>query len=75
MVNKKMVCGVLVTVVGLVFSAFCFFYTVMNPCNYNGTGGLMGAFLGADTLIPFIISTAVMCAGLLLCFIEAYRKQ
>lgn len=73
--NKKMVCGVLTTVVGLVFSAFCFFYTVMNPCIYNGIGGLMGSFLGADTLIPFIVSTAVMCIGLLLCFAEAFRKK
>ena len=50
-------------------------YTLMHPCVYNGIGGLMGAFLGADTLVPFIISTVVMCAGLLLCFIEAYRKH
>ena len=55
--NKKMVFGILVTVVGLVFSAFCFIYTIMNPCIYNG------------------ISTVVMCIGLLLCFVEAYRKN
>ncbi|WP_295744564.1 hypothetical protein [uncultured Oscillibacter sp.] len=73
--NKKMVCGVLLTVVGLIYSAFCFFYTLMNPCIYNGIGGLMGSFLGADTLLPFMISTAVMCIGLLLCFLEAYQKH
>lgn len=73
--NKKMVFGILVTVVGLVFSAVCFIYTMMNPCIYNGIGGLMGSFLGADLLAPFIISTVVMCIGLLLCFVEAYRKN
>ncbi|EOS63601.1 hypothetical protein C816_03375 [Oscillibacter sp. 1-3] len=74
-VNKKMVFGILVTVAEFVFSAFCFIYTIMNPCIYNGIGGLMGSFLGADTLVPFIVSTVVMCIGLLLCFVEAYRKD
>ena len=73
--NKKMICGILLTVLGLIYSVICFVYTLMHPCVYNGIGGLMGAFLGADTLVPFIISTIVMCAGLLLCFIEAYRKH
>lgn len=73
--NKKMICGVLLAVVGLVYSAFCFIYAAMNPWNYNGIDGLLGSFLGTDMLLPFILSTAVMWIGLLLCFIEAYRKR
>ena len=73
--NKKMICGVLLAVIGLVYSAFCFIYAAMNPCIYNGIGGLKGAFLGSDMLLPFILSTAVMWIGLLLCFIEAYQKH
>ena len=40
------------------FSSFCFIYAVMNPWNYNGINGLLGSFLGTQTLVPFIISTA-----------------
>ena len=70
--DKKMIVGVLLTLIGLVFSAFCFFDAVLNPCNYNGIEGLLGAFLGQHTLIPFIISLAVMAAGLGICFWRAF---
>ena len=59
----KLLCGLLLTLVGLVFSSFCFIYAVMNPWNYNGINGLLGSFLGTQTLVPFIISTAAMCVG------------
>lgn len=42
----KLLCGLLLTLVGLVFSSFCFIYAVMNPCNYNGINGLLGSFFG-----------------------------
>lgn len=32
----KLLCGLLLTLVGLVFSLFCFIYAVMNPWNYKG---------------------------------------
>ena len=38
----KLLCGLLLTLVGLVFSSFCFIYAVMNPWNYNGINGLLG---------------------------------
>ena len=62
----KLLCGLLLTLVGLVFSSFCFIYAVMNPCNYNGIN---------QTRVPFIISTAAMCAGLILCFYVAFHKD
>ena len=37
--------------------------------------GLMVVFLGTQTLVPFIISTAAMCAGLILCFYVAFHKD
>lgn len=45
----KLLCGLLLTLVGLMFSSFCFIYAVMNPCNYNGINGLLGSFLGTQT--------------------------
>ena len=66
--EPKLLCGLLLTLVGLVFSSICFIYAVMNPWNYNGINGLLGSFW-YPTLVPFIISTAAMCAAhpLLLC--------
>ena len=73
--DKKMVFGVLLTVVGLFFSAFCFIDAVLNPCVYNGVDGLLGAFYGRDTLIAFIISLVVMIVGLVVCFLRAFREK
>lgn len=67
--------GILITLIGLVFSAFSFIYAAINPWNYNGIEGLLGAFLGTDMLLPFIIGTAIMIAGLVICFKEAYGKK
>ena len=73
--DKKMIFGLLLTVIGLVFSAFCFIYATIHPWNYNGISGLLGSFLGTDTLIPFILSMIVMLAGLAICFLRAFRAD
>ena len=71
----KLLCGLLLTLVGLVFSSFCFIYAVMNPCNYNGIMLLVRSIFGTQTLPPFIISSGSMCAGLILCFYVAFHKD
>ncbi|MGM9662021.1 MAG: hypothetical protein ACI3WR_02890 [Oscillospiraceae bacterium] len=73
--SNKMVLGVLITLIGLVFSSFSFIYAAMNRWVSNGIGGLLGSFLGTHLLIPFIIATVVMLIGLAICFVEAYRKD
>ena len=73
--NNKMVFGVLLTVIGLIFSAFSFIYAALNPWNWNGIDGLLGSFLGTRMLIPFIIGMVIMIVGLLICFKEAYHKD
>ena len=73
--NNKMVLGALITIIGLVFSAFSFIWAALNPWSWNGIEGLLGSFLGTDMLIPFIIGTVVMIAGLVICAVEAYRKD
>ena len=72
--DKKMVCGVLVTIIGLVFSIFAFAYAAMNPWDYNGIDGLLGSLLGTQMLTPLILALTVMLAGLGYCFWCAYRK-
>lgn len=73
--DKKMIFGILLTIIGLFFTAFCFVDAVLNPCIYNGIDGLLGAFLGQDTLIPFVISFVIMILGLGICFWRAFRKE
>lgn len=72
---KRFLFGILLSVIGLVFSAFCFIWAVMNPWNWNGISGLLGSFLGTGTLVPFILSTALTAIGILICGIEAFRKK
>lgn len=72
---KKFVFGIMLTVIGLIYSTFCFIYAVMNPWDYNGISGLLGAFLGTETLIPFLISMTVLIIGLIICGYEAYRRK
>ena len=71
---KRMVFGTLLTLVGLLFSPFCFIHAVLNPVSLNGVEGLMSAFLYHHTLVPVILSSVVMCAGLVICGWEAFRK-
>lgn len=74
MISNKMLFGVLITTIGLVFSAFSFIYAAMNPWEWNGIGGLLGSFLGTHMMIPFVIGMLIMIVGIVLCFMEAYRK-
>ncbi len=75
MMDKKMICGILLTVIGLVFSFACFIIAVLHPWTYNDIGGLLGSLLGTDTLIPFVIALTVMILGLAICFWTAFRKE
>ena len=54
LMSNKMVFGVLITIIGLVFSTFSFIYATLNPWNWNGIDGLLGSLLGTHMLIPFI---------------------
>lgn len=73
--NNKMILGFLITLIGLVFSAGSFFYAVANPMTYNLIGGPLGSLLGRGVMVPFISGTAVMIAGLVICFKEVYGKK
>ncbi len=72
---KRFIFGMMLVVIGFIFSAFCFIYAVMNPWNYNGITGLRGAFLGTYTGTPFIISIIILVIGILICFYEAYLRK
>ena len=72
---KRMIFGLLLTVIGLIFSGFSFIHAAMNPWTYNGIGGLRGSFLGTDMTTPFVIGLVVMVVGLAVIFYEAYIRK
>ena len=72
--EPKLLCGLLLTLVGLVFSSFCFIYAVMNPWNYNGINGLLGSFWVPNAGAVHHLHSG-MCAGLILCFYVAFHKD
>ena len=72
---KKFVFGILIIVIGLIFSAFIFMYAIMNPGRYNGISGLYGSLLCADLVASFIILLIVLIVGIAICGVEAYRKK
>lgn len=72
---KKFVFGIMLTVIGLLFFAFSFFYAIMNPGTYNGIEGLRGSLLCANLTGAFMISLGVLIAGIIICAYEAYRRK
>lgn len=73
--DKKMICGILLTITGLVFSSIFFINALCNPWSYNGTEGVLGSLLGTGTLVPFIVSLVFMIVRLGLCFWRAFGKE
>ena len=73
--KKIMFLALVLTLIGLVFAAGSFFFALAHPWIYNGIDGLLGSFLGTNTLIPFILGLAVMMIGLAFLLWEAFRKR
>jgi ABC-type Fe3+ transport system permease subunit len=73
--DKKMITGVLMTIMGFVVSLVCFIYVLIAEETTYGGIGLFNIFIETGTLIPFIVSAVVMCIGLVLCFMEAYQER
>mgnify|MGYP003187717198 CR=1 FL=1 len=57
---KKFIFGIMLSVIGLIYSFACFVYAVLNPCTVNGQGGLLVSFSENDVLIPFLIATLIL---------------
>lgn len=72
--DGKMICRILLTGIGLTFSAICFLTAVCNPWNENGIDGWLGSLLGTHTFCLFILSFVAMIGGLGICFWLAFRK-
>lgn len=72
---KKFVFGIILSVIGFIYSFACFVYTVLNPCIVNGQSGLIISFRENDVWIPFLISILILVIGILILGYEAYRQK
>lgn len=73
--DKKMICGILLVIIGVVFSAVCLIFAALNPTTYKLSSGLLATLLGTDMFFPLIGSLFIMILGLALCFWLAFKKE
>ena len=67
---KKMVCGILVTVIGLCFSSLSLIYALVSS---DGIPSIYSSLYVTDTLGILCISIITMLWGLSICVLEAYK--
>lgn len=72
---KRLLFGIMLSMVGLSYSLICFYGAVSNPWYGCGENGLLSAMLEAGTILPFFISISLLLLGLLLTLLEAYRRK
>ncbi len=72
---KRLLFGLLLTVIGLGHSLFCFIWSVKWPHCYRGVDGLLGSLLYHELLAPYLVFSLLMVLGLCICGIEAYRRK
>lgn len=72
---KKFLFGMLISIIGLIFTTICFVCSAINPGIYNEIGGLLGSLLFNHMLMPFIISLIILLIGLIICGYEAYFNK
>lgn len=74
-----MMCGVLLVIVGLVFSAVDIVCGALSGSTYSYNGnqffGILGALLATHLFVPLIISLVILILGLGLCFLLAFRGK
>lgn len=72
---KKMFFGSLLIFIGLAFSITIFLIAQSKPWDYYGITGLLGSLLGERLIVPFIVSILIILTGLIICYVEAFKKD
>ena len=70
--DRKMVCGILLVIIGLVFTSVSIIYVALSEnITYSDNGrqifGVFGSLLATHMLVPLIISLVILISGLLIC--------
>ena len=72
---KRFLFGLLLSLIGLSYSLFCFIWSVKEPWYYQGIDGLIGSLLGNELIVPFTVFSLLMLLGISICCVEAYRRK
>ncbi len=72
---KKAHFGIMLFTSGIAGFLILSLYLAENPCNFNGIGGLCGALLGSELLIPYILFCVLGIAGLFICAVETFFRK
>ena len=72
---KRFLFGLLLSLVGLSSSLFCFIWAVPEPWHYRGIDGIIGSLLGNELFAPFLVFSLLMLLGMSICCAEAYRRK
>lgn len=72
---KRFIFGIILIIIGLLYSLICFVYAILNPWISNDKTGLIVSLNQNHVLIPFLISVIILCLGILVCGYEAYKNK
>jgi len=72
---KRLMFGIMLTVVGLSYSLVCFSQALSNPWYLHEMSGVIGAFDEMKITFPFLIALTLMLVGLVITLFETYRKR
>ena len=72
---KRLLFGMMLSMVGLSYSLVCFYGVIANPCYCSTENRLLSCFYQVNTLVPFFISITLLLIGLFLVMFEAFRKK
>ena len=72
---KRLMFGIMLTVVGLSFSLVCFYGALSNPWYMSISSGVIGIFEELHITFPFLLSLTLMLVGLVITLFETYRKR
>ena len=78
--DRKMVCGILLVIIGLVFTSVSIIYVALSEILLIAIMavkffGVFGSLLATHMLVPLIISLVILISGLLICFLLAFSKK
>ena len=72
---KKIFCGAVVALIGVIYSIALMVLATVNDVYSNGLSGLWGLLQGYDVELPFIISLGVVMVGILVCIWGVFEKK
>lgn len=72
---EKIFCGVVIALIGVIYSIALMVLATVNDVYGNGVSGLWGLLQGYDAELPLIISLCVVMIGIAVCVWGVFEKK